>query len=84
MAALRYGCFTIASLCTAEERCIEPLIKDVDTFFRFFDPPSPHLEEMKAKKRVTIENNHPTEVRRYPSEVPTPIVGGAAIKKKHL
>ena len=30
---------------------------------------------MKANKSVTNEQNHPTEVLRYSSEVPTPIVG---------
>ena len=39
---------------------------------------------MKANKRVANEKNHPTEVREYSSEVPTPIVGGAAMTKTPL
>ena len=35
----------------------------------------------KANKRVTNENDYPTEVPQYSSEVPTPIVGGAAMTK---
>ena len=39
---------------------------------------------MKPNKRVTNEYTHPKEVCEYSSEVPTPIVGGAAITKTPL
>ena len=39
---------------------------------------------MKANKRVTNEYTHPKEVCEYSSEVPTPIVGVAAISKTPL
>ena len=42
------------------------------------------MQLTKANKRVTNEKDYPTEVRQYSSEVPTPIVGGAAMTKTPL
>ena len=37
-----------------------------------------HISITKAKTRVANEQNRPTDGHRYSSEVPKPIVGGAA------